>query len=321
MLTIPITTPHFHSRALTLLSNHLKELEAHPSKNLMIPNIPPLSTLDTLLTPNELVSGVLAVVSPWIDLASPDPVVYSISRQVLELEVAYAAFCGIGNIILPSPKIHSGNLHGAGLTQYAYAVQGVLNIGQYINVSISLDMMDNPAEEEEEDYGRFTARARGRFHGVSDDAYVEISEKESNKIDDEHRSRLPSQKVAKFDFFGTWDAWNIIRTICKYSTRLFVGKNWIECLLQSSIYSFTKFLYVSSTVAFLLISRATMKMFREVVPFYLLIFSKLRIDKITYIFRHSSVHTLTPTTANCPGKVALRTPSHSIFHENDFLSE
>lgn len=231
MLTSPITTPLFRARVLTLVSNHLEELENYPGKSIPVPTIPSLSPFDTPLVPNEIVSQLLAVASPWIDLCSPDPVIYNISRQVLQLEVAYAAFCGIGNVILPAPTLHHGKLHGEGHTQYAYAVQEALNIGPYLQFSVSLPMMDYPEDDEfdgtSDENDSLAARTRGRYMGLSEEEYENVSMEEGLETGDTDTGKQSSKKAAKFDFFGTWDAWNVIRTVCKYNNRLFVGKNQV----------------------------------------------------------------------------------------------
>src|SRR5438034_11778787 len=110
MVTTPITTPHFHSRVLTLLSSHLSKLQpptfdrsrtlasSHNTSPLIIP---PLSPGDSPLTPDESISHLVAVSSSWIDLCSPDPLIADVSRQVLMLEIAYAAFCGVSFAIIP----------------------------------------------------------------------------------------------------------------------------------------------------------------------------------------------------------------------------
>jgi hypothetical protein len=36
---------------------------------------------------------------------------------------------------------------------------------------------------------------------------------------------LDEEQPQKIDLFGTWDAWDAIRKMCKYHSRLFVGKN------------------------------------------------------------------------------------------------
>ncbi len=230
MLTSPITTPSFHTRVLTLVSNHNTELDRSPATELPIPTIPSLSPVDTPLAPSDSISHILAVVSPWIDLCSPDPVIYSISRQVLVLEVAYAAFCGIANIILPSPKLHHGKLHGEGVTQYAYAVQEALKIAQYIQLSIMLPMMDDPEQGGDEAEGSLAVEARAKYMGLS----TESTRDAMRDIDqDDDGASIRSKKSARFDFFGTWDAWNVIRTLCTYNARLFVGKNRKTSLLLS----------------------------------------------------------------------------------------
>ena len=238
MLTTPITTPHFHSRVLTLLSNYLKELDSHPHTILPTLTLSSLLPVDTPLAPGETISQLLGVVSPWIDLCSPDPAIYDISRQVLELEVAYAAFCGIGNIILPTPKLHHGKLHGEGVTQYAYAIQEALDIGNYIQLSISLPMMDNPEDDGDDMVGSLTESARGKYMGLSEDAsHKRSDEEEYHKGNDAiNRSDSSRKRPAKFDFFGTWDAWNVIRTVCKYSNRLFVGKDRIASLSKLCVF-------------------------------------------------------------------------------------
>ena len=230
MLTSPITTPTFHTRVLTLVSNYINELDRNPGAELPVPTIPSLSPVDTPLVPDHTISHLLAIASPWIDLCSPDPVIHDVSRQVLELEVAYAAFCGIGNIILPRPKLHHGKLHGEGVTQYAYAIQKALKIAQFIQLSIMLPMMAEPEQDGDEVEGGLAQEARAKYVGVSDghtqkDSKDFTGEKWRDTEQNDDGASIRRKKLAKLDFFGTWDAWNVIRTLCTYDARLFVGKN------------------------------------------------------------------------------------------------
>lgn len=208
MLTSPITTPHFHSRVLTLLSSHLSNSEPpsydasgtlSTSQNNKVLTVPPLSSVDTPLTPHEAISQVVGVTSSWIDLCSPDPLIADISRQVLMLEVAYAAFCGISYLIIPGPKLHHGALHSEGLVYYARAIQEALNVAPYMQIHIWMRMVDNPDLETDE-MGDLAPFAREEYLADADD------------------------RSAKIDLFGTWDAWEVIRTVCKYHTRLFIGE-------------------------------------------------------------------------------------------------
>ncbi|KAL8992885.1 MAG: hypothetical protein Q9188_007475, partial [Gyalolechia gomerana] len=197
MLTTPITTPLFHSRVLALLSNHLSDPKSARNEERVTPTVPSLSPVDTPLTPGEIISQLVGYVSPWIDLSSPDPVVYDLSRQILELEVSYAAFCGLGNVVIPGPKLQYGNSYGEGIAQYAFAVQEALALSNYTQILVQLPMMYHPDQDGKDVAGSLSPFARPE--------YVEEGSK------------------SKHDFLGTWDAWHVIRTVCKYNSRLFVA--------------------------------------------------------------------------------------------------
>ncbi|KAL8974193.1 MAG: hypothetical protein Q9197_001567 [Variospora fuerteventurae] len=186
MLTTPITTPLFHSRVLALLSNHLAALKDRGGDDTVPLTLANLSPPDTPLTPGEVIGQLIGYGSQWIDLSSPDPVVYKISRQVLELEVSYAAFCGLGNVVIPGPKLQYGSAHGEGLAQYAHAVQEALALSDYTHILIQLPMMYRPDQDSENDSGSLSPFTRLQ--------YIEEGTK------------------PKVDFLGSWDAWNIVRT-------------------------------------------------------------------------------------------------------------
>lgn len=203
MLTSPITTPFFHSRVLTLISSHLSLVEStedgQGSKfTPPAPIIPPLTPIDTPFTPGETVSQIIAYSSPWIDLCSTDPLISNISRQVLNIEVAYASFCGVGNIIVPGPRTSGGSTDNDGLIQYARAVQEALTIGSYIQMAIHLPMYGQ--EEQKEMTGDLLPFARG------------------------YNSTEQAKPYKEVDLYENWDAWNLIRSVCKYNSRLSVGK-------------------------------------------------------------------------------------------------
>jgi len=208
MLTTPITTPHFHSRVLSLLSSHLSNIQAvsrdGPGTLMTTENVrpfvvPQLGPADTSLTPNEAMSQLMGVTSSWIDLCSPDPLIADISRQVFMLEVAYAAFYGIGYLFVPGPKLHHNGMHSEGVIYYARAIQDAINLGPYIQFHIWLNMVDNQDLESDE-MGDLAPFAREEFFYNN------------------------GMEPPKIDLFGTWDAWDAIRRTCKYHSRLFVGK-------------------------------------------------------------------------------------------------
>jgi len=223
MLTAPITTLHFHSRVLALLSNHMYELESHPEQSIAPPMVPSLSPVDTHLLPGEMLSQIVGVISPWIDLCSPDPVVYNISYQVLKLEVAFAAFCGISNLILPSPNLRYAHARGAGIMQYSHAIQEALSIGTLVSFSVTFPTAIMSQESSDEVESGLSGLTRECYLGKEDGVQTDTS------VTD--------------DIYATWDAWNLIRSICKYNARLFVGKIGIansllfSCLLRSKSFA------------------------------------------------------------------------------------
>lgn len=203
MLTSPITSPHFHSRVLTLISSYLADSSLPDAiehlANAPAPIIPPLTPVDTPLTPGTTISQIIAYSSPWIDLCSPDPVISNISRQVLNIEVAYASFCGVGNIIIPGPRAFAnGSGNSDGLIQYARAVQEALTIGSYLQIAIHIPMYGSDETQEMTGDLRALARTQDAVEG--------------------------SKETKEVDLYETWDAWNLIRNVCKYNPRLSVGK-------------------------------------------------------------------------------------------------
>ena len=203
MLTTPITNDHFHTRVNELISNHLS------SSN--VPIVQPLTHLDTELYPGETTSSLLAFTSSWIDICSPDPLISGISKQILYMEVAYAAFCGIDFLFVKGPKLY----HRDPLSQkdfvtnhvleYARAIQECLGTGHRLQVSIVLPMSDK--DDAEDGNGEILA-TREQF------------------LED-----MEEERPERTDGLGTWDAWNAIRTVCKYHTRLYVGKNKCKLFL------------------------------------------------------------------------------------------
>jgi protein arginine N-methyltransferase 5 len=209
MITSPITTPHFHSRVLTLLSSSLAEAGAsrydtnggssklHRMKPLVIP---PLSPVDTFLTPDESISQIVAISSTWTDLCSPDPFIAAVSADILKLEIAYAAFCGISYVLIPGPRLRRSSTQDGSLARYARAILEALSAGPYIQIQIWMPMVD-PLGNVVEEIGDLAPFARPHLL-------------------DDHSEAQPQ----KLDLFGTWAAWDLIRSICKYHTRLCIGE-------------------------------------------------------------------------------------------------
>lgn len=220
MVTSPITTDLFHSRVLALLSStqtHASHADGHanphPSEPPVRVTVPSLTPVDTDLRPDESMSHTVATTSSWTDLCSSDPLVADVSKQVLMLEIAYAAFCGVSYVLIPGPRLYCQTLKQLGLMQYARAIQEALAIGTYMQIKIWFPMIDHP-ENEIPRMGDLAPFARSEYIG------------DTLEEDD-----------TVLDLYGTWDAWNAIRSFCKYHTRLCVGKKLSTWLCNHSFHT------------------------------------------------------------------------------------
>jgi len=153
------------------------------------PVIPTLTPDDTSLFPCDYMSSITAYSSPWIDLCSDNPLISNLSRQILNMEVAYANFCGVRSVIVPGPRLDDGKK----VAQYARAIQEALQTASRVSLIIHMPMYREPGLDEEMDT-------------MSGPPAV---------------SPEPSKEI---DIFSTWDTWHTIRTVCEYNTRVFVGK-------------------------------------------------------------------------------------------------
>lgn len=193
MMTRPITTPNFQARVLALLDSYFEAVSNAPSPEAVpYPLVAPLTPEDTTLAPDEYISTMIAVSAPWIDLASQDPVIAHVSRQVFNHEIAFAAFCGVNNVMIQGPNLETS----AVISQYARSLSHALEVGPYIQLQVLLPMQPNDSSVCQEDLN-LAGRAR--------DAYL-------------------AKETAPNDELRSWDAWELIRSTCKYHVRLSVGK-------------------------------------------------------------------------------------------------
>ncbi|PHH53704.1 Protein arginine N-methyltransferase 5 [Ceratocystis fimbriata CBS 114723] len=214
-LTSPITNSHFHQRITELVKNHLqslKEINSSATADLTAaipdPIIPPLTTKDTSLFPSFSVSTYNACTSSWIDLASPDPVIANISRQVLNLELAYATWCGVRSIVIHGPRQDSarGNAN-KGLAQYARAIREALTVASRQNITIHMPMYREPG---------------------LDDSSPSLTETV-------HGTEAASKKSSEIALFSAWDSWHFVRTFCEYNPRLFVGVRMPKVMAEKEL--------------------------------------------------------------------------------------
>jgi protein arginine N-methyltransferase 5 len=201
MLTSPITTPSFRQRVQDVVKS---SLDAHTASygQAISPTVSPLALFDTAISPGGISCSLLALTSPWIDLCSPDPLIADVSRQVLVLEITFAAFCGVEYVFIPGPRLYHGDVKTRGTPQYARVIQEALSIATHMQVHIMFQMIDDPSVD--------SIHPADNLGSLTREEYLDDAE--------ELRSQKP-------DIYGTWEAWHVIRTVCKYSSRLSVGKD------------------------------------------------------------------------------------------------
>ena len=168
MVTSRITNSKFHRRVQDTIARARHEGRATV-------HIEGLTADEVNLRPGAFISGLIAFVSPWIELDASDSLVAHVSKQILDLELAYAAFCGLGHVVIAGPK-RQGDV-----AAFAQAISTALSHGSYMQLLIQL-----PVDE---------------WTGDEANAAANVS----------------------YDAFSAWDAWNTIRSVCKYNAQLAVG--------------------------------------------------------------------------------------------------
>lgn len=114
------------------------------------------------------------------------------------MEITYAAFCGVRNIIVTGPGIYdSDHASPENITQYARDVQEALLSVSSVQISIHIPMLYQ-TQTEKEPSGYLTTFAR--------EVYTK-----------------PKAEEIEHDLYESWDSWNIIRTVCQHSARLSIG--------------------------------------------------------------------------------------------------
>ncbi|TKA82388.1 hypothetical protein B0A55_01418 [Friedmanniomyces simplex] len=186
ILTTPITTPTFQSRVLATLESHVQQLNASPAPGTVpLPIISPFTPKDSDLIPEDSNSSLIAVTSPWTDIGSPDPLIAHVSQQVFSLEVAYAAFCGISNVLVHGP------ISGQRTVRFARAVLEALGLGPYVQLHILMPMTGELEQDVSADGTHLAELARPEFAEL-----IEEGEDEGEP-----------------DLYASWEMWNTIRTI------------------------------------------------------------------------------------------------------------
>lgn len=179
---------------------HARNNHAARSSQLSWITVPNLRPIDTFLRPAQHVGQLIAFTSSWIDTASSNPIIADASLQVLNLEVAYAAFCGVMNVVVRSPTVAFSNTKSADITKFAHAIRHILTISPHLQLHVLISFDNQCQESDSEENGSLATK-------LSQDS------KTANYTDQSNHDPLSS-----------WSFWNLVRSVCKYNSRLSVGK-------------------------------------------------------------------------------------------------
>lgn len=149
----------------------------------------------------EETEGVIAVISPWLELDSPDEGIRFDSEIALRQELAYASHIGISQVILPPPS--SDPAYRPYLADYARSIAGCLV----------------PRGSEAPAAGIFTKLAiRLPISSPYNLAQTMIKSGQTVSASGSTGSVSPAQLRSDDDW--AWQTWQTIESICQYDSRL-----------------------------------------------------------------------------------------------------
>ncbi|KAF4549144.1 PRMT5 TIM barrel domain-containing protein [Elsinoe fawcettii] len=194
MITTPVTNAAFREHVQQLMKDCT--IPDGTQGVTEFPVVPSLGPSFSTLHPTDAISSMIAVISPWADVTSPDPLVAHVSRQVVSVEIAYAAFCGLSNVILP-PLCRAGvPTNPATVSAYSEMVSRSLSIGPYLQIIVPFPMDDQKIAPED--------------IGPS----LESTPRSTNG---------KSEPVEATDILSPWDSWNHVRSTCDYASKLSIS--------------------------------------------------------------------------------------------------
>lgn len=134
MISSRITNTRFYKRIQDTLA------QARSEKRVYV-HIEPLTADEVNIQPGHYVSNVVAFASPWVEVDAADRLLAHVSRQILDLELSYAAFCGISHVVLAGPRQREN------IAEYAQAIGTALGHATYMQLLIQLPIDDWVGDE------------------------------------------------------------------------------------------------------------------------------------------------------------------------------
>ncbi|KAJ7284936.1 shk1 kinase-binding protein 1 [Mycena rebaudengoi] len=158
---------------------------------------------EVTITQLDEAEGVTVLVSDWLELDAADDWVRHDAEIALQQELAYASYLNIHTAILPPPRSRDY------LSSYARTVNACLKNSPYMSISIRLPIY-NPSVLVE---SRLTQSPSPSAASLRPSSPAPSTPRLF--ISDERGA-----EAATGDLDGTWEMWDVIRSICDYSLRL-----------------------------------------------------------------------------------------------------
>ncbi|KAF8656778.1 hypothetical protein AX16_002330 [Volvariella volvacea WC 439] len=148
-------------------------------------------------TPTEEAERLTVMVSDWLELDAADDWVRHDAEIALQQELSYASYLGVSTAILPSPRNREH------VASYARVVNACLEKTPFLQLSIRLPIYNPSALQS-------AVTRSDSASSIASGPRLVISESAK-----ERSSTGPEQELE-----STWEMWDVIRTVCDYSTRL-----------------------------------------------------------------------------------------------------
>ncbi|KAJ6505960.1 PRMT5-domain-containing protein [Mycena vulgaris] len=158
---------------------------------------------EVTVTQLDEAEGVTVLISEWLELDAADDWVRHDAEIALQQELAYASYLNIQTAILPPPRSRDH------VSSYARTVNACLKNSPYMHISIRLPIY-NPSVLEAH---------LSPMPGSPSSAAL----RPSSPVPTTPRlvvSDVGGTETQSGNLDGTWEMWDVIRTICDYSTRL-----------------------------------------------------------------------------------------------------
>ncbi|TFK28088.1 shk1 kinase-binding protein 1 [Coprinopsis marcescibilis] len=149
---------------------------------------------------------VIAMVSEWLELDSPDDGIRTDAETALQQELSYASYLNIHTAILPPPRIRNRDY----VASYARAISSCLRSTSYITLSVRLPIYDPSLFQR-------SSALYPTVHPGSPSQSLKSPPTPALVVSDANQDR---QQTSETSLNATWEMWDLIRSMCDYNPRL-----------------------------------------------------------------------------------------------------